>query len=33
MAEAQFSYTSDTYLHADSIRESLASMIYDISPK
>ena len=33
MAEAQFSYTSDTYLHADSIRESLASMIYDISPE
>ena len=33
MAEAQFSYTGDTYLHADSIRESLSSMIYDISPE
>jgi hypothetical protein len=33
MAEAQFSYTSDTYLHADSIRESLSSVITDISPE
>ncbi len=33
MAEAQFSYTSDTYLHADSIREDLSNIIYDISPE
>lgn len=33
MAEAQFSYTGDTYLFADGIREELSNMITDISPK
>jgi hypothetical protein len=33
MAEAQFSYTGDTYLFADGIREELSNLITDISPE